>query len=207
MQDTKYFTYLCNGYNSVIEGILGNKIKKMKKAIQINLAGIVFHIDEDAYEILREYLTGVEHQFSGSSEGNEVIQDLEIRMAELFTERMKPHRKAISSEDVVAVLKTMGAPEDIGENMGEHHSHRGRERYSGKRHSRMYRDSKDKPIGGVCSGLAYYFNTDPLLIRILFIIALFIGFGFLAYIVLWIALPLAQTSEQFSEMRSGSYYF
>ena len=179
----------------------------MKKAIKINLCGIIFHIDEDAYEILREYLTGVEHQFSRSAEGSEVIQDLEIRMAELFSERMKPHRKVISSEDVRAVLITMGAPEDIGEKKHEHYSHSGRDRFAGKRHSRMYRDSEDKPIGGVCSGLAFYFNTDPLLIRILFIIALFVGFGFLVYIVLWIALPLAQTPEQISEMRSGSYYF
>ncbi|MEA1878579.1 MAG: PspC domain-containing protein [Bacteroidota bacterium] len=179
----------------------------MKKAIQINLAGIVFHIDEDAYEILREYLTGVEHQFSGSADGLEVIQDLEIRMAELFTERLKPHRKVISTEDVRAVLKTMGAPEDIGEKRDEHRSYSGRGRFAGKRHSRMYRDSGDKPIGGVCSGLAFYFNTDPLLIRILFIIALFLGFGFLVYIVLWIALPLAHTQEQISEMKSGSYYF
>ena len=177
----------------------------MKKAIQINLAGSIFHIDEDAYEILREYLTGVEHQFSRSADGTEVIQDIENRMAELFTERLKPHRKVISTEDVRAVLKTMGAPEDIGEKKHEYSSGGGRQK--GKRYSRMYRDLDDKTIGGVCSGLGYYFNTDPLLIRILFIISLFMGFGFLVYLVLWIALPLAQTKEQITEMRSGSYYF
>ena len=68
----------------------------------------------------------------------------------------------------------------------------------------MYRDPDDKPIGGVCSGLAYYFNTDPLLMRILFVIGLFIGFGFILYLVLWIALPLADTPEEIEEMRSGS---
>ncbi len=177
----------------------------MRKAIQINLAGIVFHIDEDAYEILREYLTGVEHQFARSTDGTEVIQDLENRMAELFTERLKPHRKVISNEDVREVLKTMGAPEDIGEKKHEYRSEGGR--HSGQRRRRMYRDSEDKPVGGVCSGLAFYFNTDPLLLRILFVIALFMGFGFLVYIVLWIALPMAQSPEQIAEMRSGSYYF
>jgi phage shock protein C len=71
----------------------------------------------------------------------------------------------------------------------------------------MYRDPDDKPIGGVCSGLAYYFNTDPLLIRILFVIGLFIGFGFILYLVLWIALPMAETPEEIEEMRSGSSIF
>lgn len=178
----------------------------MKKAIQINLAGTIFHIDEDAYEILREYLNGVEHQFARSSDGAEVIEDMEHRMGELFTDRLKPHRKVISAEDVRFVLNTMGAPEDFGEKrpFSEAGS---RGRREGQRYRRMYRDSDDKPIGGVCSGLGYYFNTDPLLIRILFVIALFMGFGLLVYIVLWIALPLAQTPEQISEMRSGSYYF
>lgn len=176
----------------------------MKKAIQINLAGTVFHIDEDAYEILRQYLNGMERQFSRSADGPEVIQDLENRMAELFTEQLKPQRKVISIEDVRVVLRTMGAPEDIGEKKQHHQSYSSRS--DGYRYRRMYRDSQDKSIGGVCSGLAYYFNTDPLLIRILFVIALFVGFGFLAYLVLWIALPLAQTPEQFDEMRGGSFY-
>lgn len=207
MQDTKKITYLCKGYNNVIEGILNNLINEaMKKAIQINLAGAIFHIDEDAYEILRDYLNSVERKFGRSAEGAEVIQDLEARMAELFTERLKPHRKVISAEDVRDVLTTLGTPEDMG--AGEEPEWSGsRNRRTGKRYRRMYRDPDDKPIGGVCSGLGYYFNTDPLLIRILFVIALFIGFGFLAYIVLWIALPLAQTPEQISEMRSGSYFF
>jgi len=178
----------------------------MKKAIQINLAGAIFHIDEDAYEILRDYLNSVERKFGRSAEGAEVIQDLETRMAELFAEKLKPHRKVISTDDVRDVLKTLGTPEDMG--LGEEREWSGsRNRREGKRYRRMYRDPDDKPIGGVCSGLGYYFNTDPLLIRILFVIALFIGFGFLAYIVLWIALPLAQTPEQISEMRSGSYFF
>ncbi len=179
----------------------------MKKAIQINLAGSIFHIDEDAYELLREYLSGVEHQFGRSADGAEVIQDLETRMAELFLEKLKPHRKVISTEDVREVLTTLGAPEDMGENKEQHSWSGSRSRREGKRYRRMYRDPDDKPIGGVCSGLGYYFNTDPLLIRILFVIALFIGFGFLAYIVLWIALPSAQTPEQIAEMKSGSYFF
>ena len=207
MQITRKYIYLCKGYKSAIEGILNNKITdKMKKTIQINLAGSIFHIDEDAYEILKDYINRVERSLGRSAEGPEVIQDLEARMAELFTERLKPHRKVISVDDVSEVLKTVGAPEDIGDSRDKSWSG-SRNRYDGKRYRRMYRDAEDKPIGGVCSGLSYYFNTDPLLIRILFVIALFIGFGFLAYIVLWIALPLAQTPEQVSEMRSGSYFF
>lgn len=174
----------------------------MKKAIQINLAGAVFHIDENAYELLREYLNSVERKFSRDPGGAEVIQDLESRMAELFTEKLKPHREVISLQDVREVLEVLGGPSDMGGSernyRGDHHSYR--------RYRRMYRDDEDKTIGGVCSGLAYYFNIDPLLLRVLFVIGLFIGFGFLLYLILWIALPLAQTPEQREEMRKGSTF-
>ena len=180
----------------------------MKRTIQINLAGTIFNIDDDAYEILRDYLNAVEHQFRSGAEGREVIDDLELRMSELFTERLKPLRQVIASDDVIAVLKVLGGPEDIGghREAGRYSSYSGR--YDGVRRSRrMYRDGQDKSIGGVCSGLAWYFNTDPLLIRILFVIALFMGFGFLLYLVLWIALPVAQSPDQIREMKNGSNYF
>jgi len=179
----------------------------MKRAIQINLAGTVFHIDEDAYAILRDYLTGVENQFSGSNDGPEVIQDMEHRMAELFSEKLDPHHKVISTEDVRDVLKTMGAPNDFGEKKYNRSENMNSERTGHRHYRRMYRNSVDKPVGGVCSGLGYYFNIDPLLIRLLFVIGLFVGFGFLVYIVLWIALPMAQTQEQIEEMRNGSNYY
>ncbi len=174
----------------------------MKKAIQINLAGTVFHIDENAYELLREYLNSVERKFSRDPGGSEVIQDLESRMAELFSEKLKPHREVISLQDVREVLEVLGGPSDMG---GPERPYRGEHR-SYRRYRRMYRDAEDKPVGGVCSGLAYYFNIDPLLLRILFVIGLLVGFGFLLYLVLWIALPLAQTPEQQQEMRSGSTF-
>ena len=174
----------------------------MKKTIQINLAGTIFHIDDDAYDLLRNYLNAVERQFSNRSEGSEIIHDLEVRMAELFTESLKPHRQVIGVQDVQEVLTILGNPEDIGGGVTSGHtrSYRG----GGRKYRRMYRDPDDKALGGVASGLAYYFNTDPLLIRILFVISLFMGFGFPLYIVLWIALPLAQTPDQISEMRHGS---
>lgn len=179
----------------------------MKKTIQINLAGSIFHIDDDAYDLLREYLNSVERQFASSADGSEIIHDLEVRMAELFTERLKPHRQVINLADVNEVLGVLGGPEDMGEGRDAGYQRSSREHYEGRRHRRMYRDPDDKPIGGVCSGLAYYFNTDPLLIRILFVVALFVGFGFLLYVVLWIALPMAQTPEQVREMKTGSHFF
>ncbi len=174
----------------------------MKKAIQINLAGAVFHIDDNAYGLLKEYLSSVERKFSRDPGGAEVIQDLEIRMAELFTEKLKPHREVISIQDVREALEVLGGPSDMGDQEGQR---RDDYRY-GRRYRRMYRDDEDKPVGGVCSGLGYYFNTDPLLLRILFVIGLFVGFGFLLYLVLWIALPLAITPEQKDEMRLGSTF-
>ena len=182
----------------------------MKRTIQINLAGTIFNIDDDAYEILRDYLNAVERQFMSSVEGREVMHDLEMRMSELFTERLKPLRQVISIDDVREVLKVLGAPEDIGgrPDGAPRYSQTYNSRYNGGRRSRrMYRDGQDKSIGGVCSGLAYYFNTDPLLLRVLFIVGLFVGFGFLLYLILWIALPQAQSPEQISEMKTGSNYF
>ena len=179
----------------------------MKKTIQINLAGTVFHIDDDAYDHLRDYLTAIERQFSSASGGAEIINDLEVRMAELFTQRLQQHRQVISSEDVREVLGQLGEPYDLGGSRPSFNQRRGYGYGQQRRARRMYRDPDDKPIGGVCSGLAYYFNTDPLLMRILFVISLFMGFGFLLYIILWIALPLAQTTEQINEMRAGSNHF
>jgi len=182
----------------------------MKRTIQINLAGTIFNIDDDAYEILRDYLNAVERQFMSGVEGREVMNDLETRMSELYTERLKPLRQVISIEDVREVLKVLGAPEDIGGHRegGPRYSQTYSNRYDGGRRSRrMYRDGQDKSIGGVCSGLAYYFNTDPLLLRILFVVGLFMGFGFLLYLVLWIALPQAQTLDQINEMKIGSSHF
>lgn len=182
----------------------------MKRTIQINLAGTIFNIDDDAYEILRDYLNAVERQFMSSVEGREVINDLEMRMSELFTERLKPLRQVIAADDVREVLKVLGAPEDIGgrRETGSHYSQTYSSQYrDGRRSRRMYRDGQDKSVGGVCSGLAYYFNTDPLLLRILFVIGLFMGFGFLLYLILWIALPVANSPEQIREMKTGSNYF
>jgi phage shock protein PspC (stress-responsive transcriptional regulator) len=175
----------------------------MKKTIQINLAGTVFHIDDDAYEILRKYINSVESKFSRDPGGSEVLNDLESRMAELFSEKLKNGREVINVQDVREVLEVMGAPKEMGseERRGDGSDYRYKRRYK-----RMYRDPDDKPIGGVCSGLAYYFNTDPLLIRILFVIGLFVGFGFLLYLVLWIALPMAETPEEIEEMRSGTSF-
>jgi phage shock protein PspC (stress-responsive transcriptional regulator) len=182
----------------------------MKRTIQINLAGTIFNIDDDAYEILHSYLNAVERQFMSSVEGREVINDLETRMSELFTERLKPLRQVIAAEDVREVLKVLGNPEDIGgrADSGYRSAPNYGPRYDGPRRSRrIYRDMNDKSLGGVCSGLAWYFNTDPLLIRILFVIGLFMGFGFLLYLVLWIVLPQAATTEQIREMKTGSNYF
>jgi phage shock protein PspC (stress-responsive transcriptional regulator) len=182
----------------------------MKRTIQINLAGTIFNIDDDAYELLRDYLNAVERQFLSSVEGREVINDLEMRMSELFTERLKPLRQVIATDDVREVLKVLGAPEDIGgrKDGGPRYSQPYTGRYPGGRRSRrMYRDIQDKSIGGVCSGLAWYFNTDPVLLRILFVVGLFMGFGFLLYLILWIVLPAAQSPDQISEMKAGSNYF
>lgn len=171
----------------------------MKKTLTINLNGIVFHIDEDAYEKLHNYLDAINRQFSNKEEGKEIISDIEARIAELFKEKLKAHRQIVSIEDVNEVIQILGMPEDFSD-----HDPVDEKKQSNKyerSEKRLYRDPDDRVLGGVCSGLAAYFNIDMVIIRILMIFALFSGFGFMLYIILWIAIPVARTTAQKLEMR------
>ncbi|HDR68116.1 MAG TPA: PspC domain-containing protein [Bacteroidaceae bacterium] len=174
----------------------------MKKAIKINLSGIIFHIDEDAYEKLKHYLDSISSYFSNKSESKEIIDDIETRIAELFQERITGENQVITLEIVNEVIEIMGNPEDIadtGETAGESGSGY-HETY--RRSRRLYRDPENSVIGGVCGGLGAYFNIDPLIFRLLFVVLFFVGgASILVYIILWIAIPRAETAAQKLEMR------
>ena len=172
----------------------------MKRAISINLGGIVFNIDDDAYRELQAYLTQIESCFSDREESKEIMNDIEARIAELFNERITDYKKVITSKDVRDITDVMGGPEQFGETEKES-THRQRERFGPSGYRRMYRDPDNRILGGVCSGMSAYWRIDPIILRILFVIAfLGLGTGLIIYIILWIVLPEAKTKAQKLEM-------
>lgn len=172
----------------------------MKRAISINLGGIVFNIDDDAYRELQAYLTKIENCFSDREESKEIMNDIEVRIAELFNERITDYKQVITSKDVHEIIEIMGKPEQIGET-GKESTHEHRERFGPSGYRRMYRDPDNRILGGVCSGMSAYWRIDPIILRILFVLA-FLGFGtgLIIYIILWIVIPEAKTKAQKLEM-------
>jgi len=172
----------------------------MKKAVKINLSGQIFHIDDDAYDKLKIYLDTISSHFSNVNESKEILSDIESRIAELFQERMSNENQVISIKEVDEVIDIMGRPEEIADEDEPTTSHRSRENRGSRR---LYRDPENAVFGGVSAGLSAYFNLDVLLIRILFVVLTLIGAGtpFLLYIILWIAVPKAETPAEKLEMR------
>jgi len=165
----------------------------MNKTVNINLAGIFFHIDEDAYSKLQRYLEAIKRSFTDSQGRSEIIADIEARIAELFTERIKDEKQVISITEVEEVIAVMGQPEDymVDEEIFEDEPEaRPRKKSSGRR---LFRDTENAYIGGVCSGLSHYFDVDSLWIRLGWLLLFFVGgTGLFIYILLWILMPSAR---------------
>jgi phage shock protein PspC (stress-responsive transcriptional regulator) len=182
----------------------------MKKAIKINISGLIFHIDEDAYEKLNAYIKSVELYFLDKAGGKEIIDDIEARIAELFQTRTDNQKQVITIGHVNEVVEIMGDPSIFVEVAEEDEeapviSSGSEKRRSAPGPKRLYRDPDNAVLGGVCGGLGAYFGIDPVWIRILFVILLIAGYGVwgLVYIVLWIAVPKAVTISQRLEMRGA----
>jgi phage shock protein PspC (stress-responsive transcriptional regulator)/heme/copper-type cytochrome/quinol oxidase subunit 2 len=171
----------------------------MKKVININFQGRVIPIEETAYDILKQYVESLRRYFANEEGRDEIINDIEDRIAELFTEALKKGGTCITEDDVNAIIASIGRPEDFGDTEEQPNStggagsanyeqaHTSHTEYG---HNRFYRDENHKVIAGVCSGIANYFGIDPLVVRILFVIFAFgFGFGFITYLVLWVAVP------------------
>lgn len=176
----------------------------MKKNISINISGIIFHIEEDGYKKLKDYLDSINKYFSSYDDSEEIIADIESRIAEIFLEKLEEGGKqVISNEEINQLISTMGEISDF-EAMEEEDdfassqksSQKKEEPSSKKTHERstyeprrLYRDLNNQVVGGVASGVAKYFNIDPLWIRIAFVLSFFAGFGILIYIIMWIVIP------------------
>ena len=161
----------------------------MKKTIKINISGFVFHIDEDAYDKLENYINRLKAGFRGTEGESEIIADIEFRIAEIFQTKINDEKEVVNIDDVNNVISVLGEPEEIDgsdpeEEFEPSSAHESRYRDARKR---IYRDTEGKVIGGVCSGLGEYFRIDPLIIRIIFLISFFVyGVGILIYLLLWI---------------------
>ena len=167
----------------------------MKKTININIAGIIFHIEEDAFELLNNYLNEVKSQFSDPNERDEIVNDIEARIAELLTERQKQESKnVVSIIDVEFIQATMGSPNQFNEDFEESDNTSTHTTEQTKTKKRLFRLKEDGKIEGVCEGLGAYFNIDPAILRVLFILSIFFGgTGLIAYIIMVIAVPEAKT--------------
>ncbi|MEM9856063.1 MAG: PspC domain-containing protein [Bacteroidota bacterium] len=163
----------------------------MKKNISINISGIIFHIEEDAYEELKNYLDSINQYFSSFEDNQEIIADIESRIAEIFLTKLNEDKQVITTEDVQSLISTMGSIRDFqAAEDPEIEDEPKNETYSQSESRRFYRDENRKLIGGVCAGLAHYFKIDPLWMRLIFV-ALLLGYGviLIAYLVMWVVVP------------------
>jgi phage shock protein PspC (stress-responsive transcriptional regulator) len=186
----------------------------MKKNISINISGIIFHIEEDGYDQLKDYLESINRYFSTFDDSLEIIADIETRIAEIFLSKLKEGGKqVIALEDVEELVATMGSIKDFqaAEEESSYPTSEVEVEESEKEEEgeplfskKLYRDNNRKLLAGVLAGIAYYFNIDPLWIRLLYVLLFFgisilpsiAGFLFIAYIVMWIVIPASDELKE-----------
>ncbi len=173
----------------------------MNKTISITLAGLVFNIEENAYPVLKEYLDSLKQLFSAQTYGQEVVNDIEARIAEQFKKKLSETKvEVVTLEDVNKVIKEMGTASDFGGNEEKTEA-----KQQATAEKKLYRSSDDVMVAGVASGIAAYLGWDPIIIRIAFGLAtIFGGWGIAVYILFWILMPEAKTSGQKLEMRGAA---
>lgn len=180
----------------------------MKQVININFQGRVVPIEVTAFDTLKAYTDSLHSYFANEEGRDEIINDIESRIAELFQERLKAGATCITDGDVEAIINSIGRPADFDEAAGgtaaaaeekqsNNYSNTHQQTSTGPgMGKRLYRDENNKVLGGVCAGLANYFGIDPVVIRIIFVVLLFAGgIGFLPYIIFWIAVPSTASKE------------
>jgi phage shock protein PspC (stress-responsive transcriptional regulator) len=177
----------------------------MNKTVTINISGIIFHIEEDAYDSLSKYLSTIKGYFSKTDGGNEIMSDIEARIAELLQAKINVSKQVILMGDVEHVMNVMGKPEDFGADQAKEETDPQEDQSSYSQEKikrRLFRDPDEKAIGGVCSGLAAYFDTDVVWIRLAWFICIFFGgLSLWMYVILWIIIPEAKTTADKFAMR------
>jgi phage shock protein PspC (stress-responsive transcriptional regulator) len=169
----------------------------MEKTLNINIGGMIYHINEDAFHILNQYLEKIKDEIKDLEGSQKIINHIELRIAELIREKLPNIRQLVTSEIIQEIILIMGKPEDISGWKNPKNTYSGKKSYR-----RMFRDPDKRIMGGVCSGLGAYWNLDPTLIRVIFLILTIFGMaGAIIYLICWIVLPEARTAAQKMEMR------
>ena len=183
----------------------------MKKTLTVNLGGTVFHIDEDAYQLLDKYLSNLRIHFRKEEGSDEIMDDFEMRISELLNERVRLGYEVITIEQVEEVIKRMGKPEEIFEEEEKSTDHEDnyrtqqQETHTQTTKKRLMRDPDNRILGGVAGGFAAYMDWDPTAVRIvLFLLMFFYGITVPLYFLLWIIVPMARTATEKLEMRGQS---
>ncbi|MGB2405110.1 MAG: PspC domain-containing protein, partial [Flavobacteriaceae bacterium] len=169
----------------------------MNKTINIHLAHTLFALDEKAYSILKQYLESLETIFKNTEGGKDILEDIEMRISELFMEMEKDERYVYSEEDVRRVIEILGSPEDLAEE-DEHEK-----KSNNATAKKLFRDPDDRFIGGVAGGLSHYLNIESLWLRLILLFLFFSSVGgvVLVYILLWILVPEAKTTTDKLKMK------
>ena len=176
----------------------------MKKVININFQGRILPIEEMAYENLKQYIESLRTYFEQEEGKDEIINDIECRVAELCEDRLKKGAVCITEQDIDLIITSIGRPADFEAqdgfeanttaNAGTNQAQSNTQNADGQTYQkRLYRDEQNKVLGGVCAGIANYLNLDPILVRVLWI--LLFGISFFAYLLLWIAVPSTSVKE------------
>lgn len=180
----------------------------MKKTLTVNLGGTVYHIDEDAYVLLDNYLNNLRYHFRKEAGADEIVRDMETRISELFNEYIREGIQVITIEQVGTVIGRMGKPEELNMEGEEEQAENKVEEPAYRPAKRLFRNPDDRILGGVLSGLAAYFgwDTTPLRILLLVVGCILLGVGgffplILTYIILWTIIPLARTATEKLQMQ------
>ena len=174
----------------------------MNKTININLGGVFFHIDEDAYKKLKIYLDAIRKSLSDDPQGkDEILKDIEIRIGEILSDSVKDVRQVVNEQDIDDIILIMGKPEEYAgdEEFFEDESYSKKS----KNRKKLFRDTEDKFLGGVSSGLSHYFGIDVIWIRLTWLLLLIGGFSVVLYPILWILLPQANSTSEKLEMEGS----
>ncbi|MDH6311443.1 phage shock protein PspC (stress-responsive transcriptional regulator) [Parabacteroides sp. PFB2-10] len=180
----------------------------MKKTLTVNLGGTVFHIDEDAYQLLEKYLSNLRIHFQKEEGADEIMNDFEQRISELLNDRIRLGYEVITLEHVEDVIKRMGKPEEI---FGDDYTEERKEEFKAKAapqvaaKKRLFRNPDDRIIGGVAGGLSAYLGWDPTAVRIALLLLMFFYYVTIpVYLIMWLVIPVARTATEKLQMRGES---
>ena len=184
----------------------------MEKIIYATVGGVSFQLSENAHQSLSAYLADIRKHLSGRKDAAEITEDIEARVAEILVELNEGSTKPISADIVDKVIERIGQPDQI--EFGEETTTREKVQPADRYARRLYRDSSNSVFAGVCSGLGIYFNSDPILFRVAFLLMFILpvfgphwgnGFGILLYLIMWIIVPKAKTHRQLMEMNGKPF--